>query len=51
MHRIQAFTSKGHCIVRWANTMEERNQIIKELIESGCHPASISEEWLARKGY
>jgi hypothetical protein len=50
MYRIQA-SKNGHCTERWADNMTERDQVIKELIAAGYHPASISQEWLARKGY
>jgi len=51
MYRIQIFTKSGHCYVKWAKTMEERNEIINAAVASGTPRAGITFEWLARKGY
>jgi hypothetical protein len=51
MYRIQIFTKDEHCYVKWAKTMEERNQIINDLVASGTPRGAITFEWLARKGY
>ena len=53
MYRIQAFNQRTQSFhVIWADTMEERDATVRRLIASGdYHPASISFEWLARKGY
>ena len=50
MYRIQAYNAKhDHFTVRTAQTMEERDTIIRTMIESGeYHRAGITFEWLAR---
>lgn len=50
MYRIQAFNKTGqYWNVETCKTMEERDQIIRDMIASGNYaPASISFEWLAR---
>jgi hypothetical protein len=50
MYRIQAFnTQKKHFFVYTCSFMEERDALIKELLETGNYSkAGISWEWLAR---
>jgi len=50
MYRIQAFNTKTQAWeIHYCKTMEEREEYIKERVNSGeVKPPSISWEWLAR---
>lgn len=51
MYRIQAYNMKtGNCSVYNVKTMEERTQIINDLLATGNYTrAGITFEWLARR--